>query len=209
MKKNGEKYYEYLVAYVDDILCCGEDPRFMMECIEKRFTLKNGTIKEPDLYLGADIEKVFFQDGEDPTKARWALSSTSYTKKAIEEVERELKKSHLKLPAKVTTPLSSGYRPEMDSTRELSAIEQNYYQELIGILRWICELGRCRRIRRHTSLTLVGTPVHLLQDHISSSPEYHLTFQRCLQVKGVKRIITDRISSNSNNRTICMDGIDN
>ena len=40
VKKNGEKYYEYLVAYVDDILCCGEDPRFMMECIEKRFTLK-------------------------------------------------------------------------------------------------------------------------------------------------------------------------
>ena len=45
VKKNGEKYYGYLIAYVDDIICCGEDPRFMMECIEKRFTLKNGTIK--------------------------------------------------------------------------------------------------------------------------------------------------------------------
>ena len=52
--------------------------------------------------------------------------------------------------------------------------------------------------------------LHLLQDHISSSPEDHLTFQRCLQAKGAKRIITDRISSNNNNnRTILIDGIDN
>jgi len=50
VKKNGEKYYEYLVAYVDDILCCGKIRDFMMECIEKRFTLKNGKIKESDLY---------------------------------------------------------------------------------------------------------------------------------------------------------------
>ena len=165
VKKNGEKYYEYLVAYVDDILCCGEDPRFMMECIEKRFTLKNGTIKEPDLYLGADIEKVFFHNCEDDsTKARWALSSTSYTTKAIEEVERELKKSHLKLPAKVVTPLSSGYRPELDSTRELSASEQNYYQGLIGILRWICELGRLDII----------VPISLMSRYLAQAREGHL-----------------------------------
>ena len=59
---------------MDDILGCGEDPRFMMECIEKRFTLKNGTIKEPDMYLGADIEKVFFHNGEDDsTKMRCVI----------------------------------------------------------------------------------------------------------------------------------------
>jgi len=54
VKKSGEKYYEYLITYVDDIIYCGENPRFMMECIEKIFTLKNGMIKELDINLGAD-----------------------------------------------------------------------------------------------------------------------------------------------------------
>jgi hypothetical protein len=70
------------------------------------------------------------------------MSSTNYTKKAIEEVERELREANLKLPTKVTTPLASGYRPEIDATAELDADRQNYYQGLIGVLRWICELGR-------------------------------------------------------------------
>ena len=58
-------------------------------------------------------------------------------------------------------------------------------------------------------ITLKDTDIlHRLQDLIISSPEDHLTFQRCLQAKGAKRIITDRISSSS--RTILMDeDIDN
>ena len=55
-------------------------------------------------------------------------------------MERELKEASLKLPTKVTTPLSSGYRPEIDVTAELDPDKQNYYQGLIGVLRWICEL---------------------------------------------------------------------
>jgi hypothetical protein len=26
-KSNGERYYEYMITYVDDILCCGENPK--------------------------------------------------------------------------------------------------------------------------------------------------------------------------------------
>ena len=81
-------------------------------------------------------------ESEDPQKTRWELSSQNYTKKEIEEVEREIKEADLRLHTKATTPLSSGYRPEMDSSRELDSDRQNYYQGLIGILRWICELGR-------------------------------------------------------------------
>ena len=46
------------------------------------------------------------------------------------------------MSTKVTTPLGSGYRPELDATEELDATRQNYYQGLIGVLRWIFELGR-------------------------------------------------------------------
>ena len=39
-------------------------------------------------------------------------------------------------------PLASGYHPELDSTRELSPRLITQYQGHIGVLRWICELGR-------------------------------------------------------------------
>ena len=33
------------------------------------------------------------------------------------------------------------YRPEIDITKELGEDESSYYQYLIGVLRWIVELG--------------------------------------------------------------------
>ena len=57
-------------------------------------------------------------------------------------MERELKEVGLRLQTKASTPLASGYRPEIDVTPELDADRQNYYQGLVGILRWTCELGR-------------------------------------------------------------------
>jgi hypothetical protein len=38
--------------------------------------------------------------------------------------------------------MTAGYRPELDTTPELDAKRHNYYQGLIGVLRWMCELGR-------------------------------------------------------------------
>ena len=38
--------------------------------------------------------------------------------------------------------MSQGYRPEIDTTPELDAKRANHFQGLIGVLRWICELGR-------------------------------------------------------------------
>ena len=140
VKPDGTEYYEYLLAYVDDLCGMSMDTKHMFHSIGELFKLKKESVKEPDLYLGADIEKV--QLPSEPGKTRWAMSSTNYTKKAIEEVERELTKVDKRLPTKVPTPLGGGYRPELDQTAELDAKRQNYYQGLIGVLRWICELGR-------------------------------------------------------------------
>ena len=38
--------------------------------------------------------------------------------------------------------MAGEYRPEIDTSPELDANQQNYYKGLIGILRWICKLGR-------------------------------------------------------------------
>ena len=72
----------------------------------------------------------------------WAMSSDLYVKRAIADVERELAQVNQKLRTKVSTPMSSGYRPELDQSPELDAKRANYFQGLIGVLRWIVELGR-------------------------------------------------------------------
>ena len=38
--------------------------------------------------------------------------------------------------------MSNDYSPEFDETNELDPQWHTYYQELIGMLRWGCELGR-------------------------------------------------------------------
>ena len=47
-----------------------------------------------------------------------------------------------KLPKKASAPFSNGYCPEVDITPELSLSDATHYQSLVGVLRWIVELGR-------------------------------------------------------------------
>ena len=69
-----------------------------------------------------------------------------------------------RLPRKVTTPLASGYWPELDQSCELNAERLNYLQRLIGILQWICELGRLD----------IMMPVSMLSRYLVSAKGGHL-----------------------------------
>ena len=46
------------------------------------------------------------------------------------------------MPCKAETHMKTSYRPELDITPELDPILAAYYMSLIGILRWMVELGR-------------------------------------------------------------------
>ena len=163
-KPDGFKYWEYCLCYVDDVLVVSHAPQAVMDLLSKNYTLKDGSVKAPDLYLGARISKYYIPGSDDPEKARWAMSSDDYCKSAVANVETELDKVNSKLPKTVETPLSSGYRPELDSSRELSPSQVNYYQGLIGTLRWICELGRVD----------ILMPVCLLSSYLMSPRIGHL-----------------------------------
>ncbi len=95
---------------------------------------------------------------------RWAFESWSYVKKAIGDVERELAEADMKLIPNAKTPLASGYRPELDTSFELGSEQLNYFQGLIGILRWICELGRID----------ILMPVSILSRYLVSARQGHL-----------------------------------
>ncbi len=139
-KRNGELYYEYVAVYVDDILVIAESPKETMDCLAKLYRLKEGSVGKPTQYLGAQILEHCFP--EEPQFQAWAMSSAKYVKEAVRLVEQELLKMNKCLPNRVPTPLSSGYRPELDVSPLLGDEEANYYQQLIGVLRWAVELGQ-------------------------------------------------------------------
>ena len=68
------------------------------------------------------------------------------------------------MPSKGETPMRSMYRPELDISPELSTEESSYYQSLIGVLRWIVELGRID----------ICLEVSMMSSHLALPREDHL-----------------------------------
>ena len=56
-------------------------------------------------------------------------------------VEENLDKNNKRLPIKCGSPLTPGYKPELDTSAALKADGLQTYQELIGVLRWAVEIG--------------------------------------------------------------------
>jgi hypothetical protein len=164
VKPNGDKYWEYVLCYVDDLLVISHNPKAVMDFLAKRYTLKKGSVKEPDTYLGANVKKWNIRGSDNPDKTRWAMSSDPYVKRAIQDVESKLELNGLHLGTKASTPLSSGYRPELDVSPELDDQHANYYQGLIGVLRWMCELDRIDLLM----------PVSLMSRYLTTPREGHL-----------------------------------
>ena len=48
----------------------------------------------------------------------------------------------MELPKRPNTPMSKEYATEIDGSPELNCVDTTWYQELIGILRWVTEIGR-------------------------------------------------------------------
>jgi len=138
VKPNGEEYYEMILAYVDDVLVMSHDPGKTMEQIKLKFQLKGDKYGTPKDYLGATLGKLTTANGTEC----WTQSSDKYVEASIKELETNLKRRGVCLPNKCLSPLSPGYRPDTDVTAELKADGVQFYQELIGVLRWACELGR-------------------------------------------------------------------
>lgn len=141
-KSDGATCYEYILLYTDDALAISENPeQLLREGIGRYFQLKEESIGPPKIYLGGNMREVQLENG---VKA-WAFGSSQYVQAAVKNVEDYLSKQEherWKLPTRAETPTQTSYRPELDVSPELRSRESAYYQSLIGILRWIVELGR-------------------------------------------------------------------
>ena len=160
MKPDGFEYYELVLCYVDDIISISDDPMKTMNGIKAKFKIKDDKIEEPEMYLGATMEKITLASGQ----TCWSMNSDQYVKAAVTNVEEKLAKSGRRLPSKCSSPLKAGYKPELDVSGELKGDGLHYYQELIGVLRWAVEIGRLD----------VLLEVSLMSAHLALPREGHL-----------------------------------
>jgi hypothetical protein len=146
-KTSKEEYYEYLFVYTDDILAIGIDPDYV-------------PIHPPDDYLGTKLKETVLPNG---VKA-WGQSSSHYIQNSVANLEVWMKDKEYKLPKKAPTPMVASFRPEVDVTPLLDPLIANYYQSIIGVLRWIVENGRME----------ITTEVSMLSSHVAMPREGHL-----------------------------------
>ena len=163
---DGFKYWEYILVYVDDLLVVSHDAQSVMDRLSEHYTLKAGSVRPPQEYLGSDIKPYIVppRNGGETGETCWAMSADTYVERAIADVKRTLQEVGQRLKTKVATPLAANYRPELDASGELDGRRANYYQGLIGILRWIVELGRVD--------IMVG--VSMLSRYLAAPREGHL-----------------------------------
>ena len=138
VKPDGTKYYEYLLVYVDDILCISHDTKSIMDELAAQYRLKEGSVGPPERYLGADTKFTQAKSGLEC----WAMSSDSYVREAVKVVEQFFEEDGKKWKKPMTPFPRLNYQPELDSSPLLEPELISRYQQMIGILRWSCELGR-------------------------------------------------------------------
>eukprot|EP00804_Cyclotella_cryptica_P028067 CCRYP_017276-RA/>CCRYP_017276-RA protein AED:0.08 eAED:0.14 QI:0/0/0/1/0.25/0.2/5/0/724 len=161
--RKGRKYYSYILCYVDDLLVVHHNPKRIMDRINSFLPLKPDSVGPPEMYLGAKLKRKTFEDGT----TAWGLSPAKYVQQAVKNVETFLKNNlegTVFLAKRGDNPFPCDYAPEEDVTPLLEPGVATYYMQLIGVLRWMCELGRidiCTEVSMLSSFAAMPREGHL------------------------------------------------
>lgn len=145
---DGFEYYSYILVYVDDLLIIDKEPKAFMEMIKTSFTVKPDSIEEPKAYLGANVGILY----DEYNNKHWTMSSKDYCTKAIKNLKKKLEDDGFQYNKKLSDAhngyspkqpfTTASYRPEMDVSMDCTDAQVTLFQNMIGILRWVVELGR-------------------------------------------------------------------
>jgi hypothetical protein len=121
-----------LLVYLDDVLAISHEPKVLIDAIGEYYKVNSRSDKEPDIYLGANVEKVQMPDGREV----WATSPRNYVKNAIKTVEGLLVEDGegYVLKNKVKNPFPMNYQPKLDVSNELGPELSSCYLQVIGIM---------------------------------------------------------------------------
>ena len=163
VRPDGFEYYAYVLLYVDDVMVIHHDALSILSRLDKYFKMKPGSVGDPTMYLGATLKKMQLENG----KVAWANSPAKYVWSSCENVERYLTNLgdvKWKIPGNCANPFAADYEPELDESELLSPDLASWYASLIGMLRWMVEIGRVDII----------TEVSLMSSQMAMPREGHL-----------------------------------
>jgi hypothetical protein len=134
------RYYAYILCYVDNILCVHHDPMSVLILINGYMPLKPLLVGDPDIYLGAKLKLTQLDNGI----WAWGLSPSKYVTQAVKNCAKHLTdklNNHFCLPQRAGNLFPYDYYPELDLSEPLDPECSSFYQHLIGVMRWMVELG--------------------------------------------------------------------
>jgi hypothetical protein len=137
-KPCGFEHCEMVLCYVDDVMVISHEPGRRTDGIKAAFKLKGDEASAPDMHLGVTLEKKPNSKGADC----WTMAPEKCIKAAIENVEKKLGGELPFSKGQCSTPMRTDCHPAEDTHTELDAEGLGCYQELIGVLRWVVEIGR-------------------------------------------------------------------
>ncbi len=92
-------------------------------------------------YLGAKLKMTQLENGI----WAWGISPSKYVAQAVKNCAKHLTNklnNHFCLPQWADNPFPYDYWPELDLSDHLDPDCSSFYQHLIGVMRWMVELGR-------------------------------------------------------------------
>ena len=157
------RYYAYILVYVDDILCIHHDAMSVLDRINECLPLKPQSMGDPDIYLGAKLRETRLPNGV----WAWGLSPSKYVNQAVQNCQTHLTEKlggTFKIPAKAANPFPENYSPDTDMTDPLDPECSSFFQHLIGVMRWMVEIGRVD----------IAVEVSMLSSYLTLPREGHL-----------------------------------
>jgi hypothetical protein len=164
-------YYPFILCYVDDILCIHHVPMSVMKEIDGYLPLKSSSVGGPDIYLGAKLKETQLPKGV----MAWGLSPSNYVVQAVKNCQLHLTEKlagKYSIPARADNPFPVDYDPSTNQSDLLDPDCSSFYQRLIGVMRWMVELGRID----------IATEVSMLSSYLACSRKGHL--ENALHVMG-------------------------
>ena len=109
-KQNDFEYWEYILYYVDVVICVSHDPTKTLQILQRFLKFRDDKIEKPNMYLCAEVSKMQSSGGE-----FWIISEENCIKSDVKNLEDVLASRGNRLPSKCNTQLPSSYRSELDT----------------------------------------------------------------------------------------------
>ena len=159
---DGCEYYEYMLLCVDNCLCIYGQPQEAFEEVNRYFPMKAFSIGPANIYLGAKVGKLQLPNGVEA----YAIIMSQHVQESVKNVDKYLHDRGIALFNKALTPLLANYSPTFGRSPELDEREADFYQSLIGIFRWMVEMGRldiCMEVSAMSSFVTIPREDHFQQ----------------------------------------------